>query len=132
MFNCKYVENTPNTILKVINTQNSTHLLIHISKLFNPTQSVLSSGNLAQLGSRKLEVGSRKSEVGRPFSAFVQDEFYLVKVSLVHMLAILWSSLKLVNNYYHGRKVSNYKSWHKENVLAKNASWLLIVADVAL
>ena len=64
MFNCKYVENTPNTILKVINTQNSTHLLIHISKLFNPTQSVLSSGNLAQLGSRKLEVGSWKSEVG--------------------------------------------------------------------
>ena len=63
---------------KVINTQNSSHLLIHISKLFNPTQSVLSSGNLAQLGSRKLEVGSRKSEVGRPFSAFVQDEFYLV------------------------------------------------------
>ena len=33
------------------------------------------------------------------------------------MLAILWSSLKQVNNYYHGRKVSNYKSLHKENVI---------------
>ena len=42
---------------KVINTQNSTHLLILI-------QSVLSSGNLAQLGSRKSEVGSWKLEVG--------------------------------------------------------------------
>ena len=29
------------------------------------------------------------------------------------------------NNYYHGRKVSNYKSLHKENVLAVNASGLL-------
>ena len=29
------------------------------------------------------------------------------------------------NNYYHGRKVSNYKSLHKENVLAINASGLL-------
>ena len=41
------------------------------------------------------------------------------------MLAILWSSLKQENNYYHGRKVSNYKSLHKENVLAINASGLL-------
>ena len=50
---------------KVINTQDSTHLLIHISKLFNPTQSVLNSGNLAEL---ELVL---KSEVGRPFSALV-------------------------------------------------------------
>ena len=40
------------------------------------------------------------------------------------MLAILCSSLKQVNNCYHGRKVSNCKSVHKENVLA-NASGLL-------
>ena len=32
------------------------------------------------------------------------------------MMAILSSSLKQVNNYYHGRKESNYKSLHKENV----------------
>ena len=37
-----------------------------------------------------------------------------------------WSSLEQVNNYYHGRKVSNYcKSFHKEIVLAINASGLL-------
>ena len=42
---------------KVINTQNSTHLLILI-------QSVLSSGNLAQLGSRKSEDPSRLSYKG--------------------------------------------------------------------
>ena len=56
-----------------------------------------------------------------------QDEFFLVYFSLAHMLAILWSSLKQVhlNNYYHGRKVSNYKSSHNENVLAINASGLL-------
>ena len=41
------------------------------------------------------------------------------------MLAILWSSLNRVNDYYHGRKVNNYKSLHKENVLAINASGLL-------
>ena len=41
------------------------------------------------------------------------------------MLAILWSSLKQVNNYYHGRKVSNYKSLHEENFLIINASGLL-------
>ena len=29
------------------------------------------------------------------------------------------------NNYYHGRKVSNYKSLHKENNLAVNVSGLL-------
>ena len=51
-----------------------------------------------------------------------QDEFFLVYCSLVHMLAILCSSLKQVNSYYHGRKVSNHKSLHKENVLAINAS----------
>ena len=33
--------------------------------------------------------------------------------------------------YYHGRKVSNYKCLHKENVLAINASGLLC-RDVAL
>ena len=41
------------------------------------------------------------------------------------MLAILWSLLKQVKNYYDGRKVSNYKSLHKENVLAIIASGLL-------
>ena len=45
--------------------------------------------------------------------------------SCLIMLAILWSSLKQVNNYYHSCKVSNYcKSFHKENVLAINASRL--------
>ena len=29
--------------------------------------------------------------------------------------------MKQVNNHYHGRKVNNYKSVHKENVLAINA-----------
>ena len=33
--------------------------------------------------------------------------------------------MKQVNNYNHGRKVSNYESLHKENVLAINASGLL-------
>ena len=41
------------------------------------------------------------------------------------MMAILCSSLKQVNNCYHGLKVSNYNSVHKENVLAINASGLL-------
>ena len=41
-------------------------------------------------------------------------------------LCTCWrSSLKQVNNHYHCRKVSNYKSLHKENVLAINASGLL-------
>ena len=41
------------------------------------------------------------------------------------MLAIMWSTLKQVNNHYHCRKVNNYKSLHKENVSAINASGLL-------
>ena len=35
------------------------------------------------------------------------------------MMAILSSSLKQVNNYYHGRKVSNYKSLPKKKTLKK-------------
>ena len=49
-------------IQKKVLTQNSTHFLIHISKLLNPTQSVSNSVNLAQseVGSWKLDIlGSR-------------------------------------------------------------------------
>ena len=49
-------------IQKKVLTQNSTHFLIHISKLLNPTQSVSNSVNLAQseVGSWKLDtLGSR-------------------------------------------------------------------------
>ena len=45
--------------------------------------------------------------------------------SLLQMLTTLWSSLKHVNNYYNSHKVSNYKSFHKEKILAINASRLL-------
>ena len=41
--------------------------------------------------------------------------------SLLQMLTTLWSSLKHVNNYYNSHKVSNYKSFHKEKILAINA-----------
>ena len=58
-------------------TQNSTHLLIHISKLFNPTQSVFKQRQSraigkSEVGSWRSEVRSLQLEVGRPFSAFVQ------------------------------------------------------------
>ena len=66
MFNCKYVENTPDT----------QRLLTHRIQAFQSDsvrfkQRQSRAIGKSEVGSWKLEVGSRKSEVGRPFSAFV-------------------------------------------------------------
>ena len=70
-----------------------------------------------------------------------RKEFKIVEVSNLYLLLSKWLNLKFnkiahagylviftergKNNYYHGRKVSNCTSLHKENVLAINTSGLL-------